>query len=186
MTRKASSPNGITEPVAGKKLLTVEQPKPSFEKRKTGCHSIYWWSIKVACGAILIASLFIGVLYELSPWFSSPRVFAQMLVIVGGLSAIFHYLHIKSFNSKFERPDTLVTEQGLFKYVRHPMYLSDCLTYSGLFLLFPTIPTAMVLVVGVVALLKQSKIEDRYLAARFDQQFSGWRKRSKLIVPFLY
>jgi protein-S-isoprenylcysteine O-methyltransferase Ste14 len=184
MTRKASSSSATTEPTESEELATDK--KPSINKKLTGCHSIVWWSIKVACGAILIACLFICTLYDLGPWFSSSRLFPQALVIVGGLSAIFHYLRLKSVNSKFERPDTLVTEIGLFRYVRHPMYLSDCLTYSGLFLLFPTMPTAIVLVIGILALVQQSKVEDRYLAARFEQQFTDWRQRSKLIIPFIY
>jgi protein-S-isoprenylcysteine O-methyltransferase Ste14 len=66
------------------------------------------------------------------------------------------------------------------------MYLSDCIICSGLFLLFPTIPTTFVLAMGVVALVRQSKEEDSYLAERFRQQFTDWHKQTKLIFPLVY
>jgi protein-S-isoprenylcysteine O-methyltransferase Ste14 len=208
MTKRASSQNGSTEPsvVSNKKLSAASNKQPSAAssdkqpsaassdkqsfvrraKQNRTCHAIFWWSLKVSCGTILIAALFIGVLYELNPWFVASRTLAQALVVIGGASAIFHYLRLKSLNKRFERPDALETEHGLYRRVRHPMYFSDCLTYIGLFLLFPTIATAIVLGLGVVSLVQQSKVEDRYLAERFGQQFSDWRDRSKLIVPFIY
>jgi protein-S-isoprenylcysteine O-methyltransferase Ste14 len=66
------------------------------------------------------------------------------------------------------------------------MYLSDGLICTGLFLLFPTVPTAMILAAGIVALVRQSREEDRYLSERFKQQFTDWRKHTKLIVPLVY
>jgi protein-S-isoprenylcysteine O-methyltransferase Ste14 len=166
------------EPLADKVSLADKEPE--------GCHSIFCWSVKVCCCTILIASLFICTLYELQPWFVPPRLLAQTFIVVGGLSAVFHYLKLESYSCRFAQPDTLVMDQGLYRYIRHPMYLSDCLICSGLFLLFPTIPTTMVLVMGVVALIRQSKEEDRYLAERFKQQFIDWRNHTKLIIPFVY
>jgi protein-S-isoprenylcysteine O-methyltransferase Ste14 len=165
-------------PLADKIPLAVNKPH--------GCHSIFCWSVKVCCGTILIASLFICTLYELQPWFVPPRLLAQTLVIIGGLSAVFHYRKLDSFSCRFAQPDTLVTDQGLYRYIRHPMYLSDCLICTGLFLLFPTVPTAMILAAGIVALVRQSKEEDRYLSERFKQQFTDWRTHTKLIVPLVY
>ena len=207
MTKRASSQNGSTEPlvVSNKEPSAASNKQPSAASNKQpsaassdkqpfsprakqhrACHAIFWWSLKVSCGTILIAALFIGVLYELNPWFVASRTLAQALVVIGGASAIVHYLRLKSLNKRFERPDVLETEYGLYTRVRHPMYFSDCLSYIGLFLLFPTIATAIVLGLGVVSLVKQSKVEDRFLAERFGQQFCDWRERSKLIVPFIY
>jgi protein-S-isoprenylcysteine O-methyltransferase Ste14 len=44
----------------------------------------------------------------------------------------------------------------------------------------------MILAAGIVALVRQSKEEDRYLSERFKQQFTDWRTHTKLIVPLVY
>ncbi|MFT6407016.1 MAG: protein-S-isoprenylcysteine O-methyltransferase Ste14 [Arenicella sp.] len=182
MIKPGSSQSDFTEPSSS----NAKQFSANPPKQDSVCHGIFWWSLKFSCGTILVAGLFIGVLYQLDPWFVVSRGIGQALVIIGSASAIFHYLRLKSLNKRFEQPDILETEYGLFRYVRHPMYLSDCLLYIGLFLLFPTIPTVIVLGLGIVALVRQSKVEDKYLAERFAEPFSQWHEHSKLIIPFVY
>lgn len=174
------------ELLADDKESLADVQRPLDYEQPQGCHSIFCWSVKVCCGTILIASLFICTLYELQPWFAPQLSLAKALIIVGGLSAIFHYRKLEAYSCKFAQPDTLVTDRGLYRFIRHPMYFSDSLMCIGLFLLFPTIPTAFVLAVATVALIRQSKEEDRYLAQRFNQQFTGWYKRTKLIIPLVY
>ena len=152
----------------------------------SGGHHVLWWSVKVACGAMLIVSLFFGFIYNLDSWFESPTRLSQFLVIIGGLSAIYHYLQLKSLNQNIEKPKVMETRYGLYKLVRHPMYLSDVVSYTGLYLLFPTGLTLAVLMFGLIALVQQSKAEDRFLAENFSDQFKTWEKRSKLLIPFVY
>jgi len=149
-------------------------------------HAVFWWAIKVTAGAIIIAGLFIAYIYHLQPWFSVPRLFAQSLVLIGGIGAIYHYLKLRSDNRNVQTPEHLVTNVGLYRFVRHPMYLCDIVAYSGLFLLHPSMLIALVLIVGYVALVQQARVEDQYLSQRFDSEFSRWEKRSKLLIPFVY
>ena len=65
------------------------------------------------------------------------------------------------------------------------MYLFDAIASLGLFLLFPSTETSPVLMLGLVAVVQQSKFEDRYLERRFTDEFDSWKKRSKLILPFI-
>ena len=160
--------------------------EPLGNQKPQGCHSIFCWSVKVCCGTVLIASSFICTLYGLQPWFTPPLFLAQTLIVVGGLSGLFHYRKLESFSCRFAQPDILVTDQALYRFIRHPMYFSDSFVCMGLFLLFPTIPSVFVLALGTVALIRQSKEEDRYLAQRFNQEFTRWKKRTKLIIPFIY
>jgi len=163
-------------------LLKSERSKPDYLE----CHAVFWWSVKVAAGAIIIGGLFIGYIYELRPWFSVPRLFAQSLVLLGALSAIYHYLILRSINRNIEQPQRIETKRGLYGVTRHPMYLSDFIAYAGLFLLFPNLPAFVVLMVAYVALIQQSRVEDTYLRQRFDDEFAEWEKRSKMLLPFVY
>lgn len=151
-----------------------------------GDHQLFWWWFKVACGAVLIATLVLSSIYNLTPWFDSPTRLSQSLVVIGGLSAIYHYLQLKSVNLNVQQPEVLETRYGLYRFVRHPMYLSDGVSYTGLFLLFPTMATAGVLLFGLLALIRQSKVEDQYLADHFADQFQQWKEQSKMFVPWVY
>ncbi len=149
-------------------------------------HSLFWWSLKIGCAATLISALFLKVIYQLTPWFSAPVILAQALVFVGAASTLWHYRQLKRSSNNIEQPAALVQRPGLFKLIRHPMYLSDMLVSSGLFLLFPTVPTIVVLAVGLFALVRQSQVEDQYMQQRFDAEFQEWQGKTKLILPFIY
>ena len=149
-------------------------------------HSLVWWSIKVACGALLITNAFVVVLYGLDTTFESPRLFAQLMVIGGGVCSIYHYLKLKAQNSDIQTPQRLETKAGLYSFIRHPMYLGDILIYSGLALLYPTLFSIPVKHISIVALCKQADVEDQYLTCRFTEQFPEWRTHSYRLIPYIY
>lgn len=159
---------------------SVPEPQTSF------CHSVVWWAIKVACGALLITNAFVVALYGLDAMFETPRLLAQLMVIGGGLCSIYHYLKLKAKNSDIQTPQRLETKAGLYRLIRHPMYLSDIVIYSGLTLLYPTLFSLPVLAISLVALCKQADVEDRYLASRFTEQYPEWRTRSYRLIPYIY
>jgi len=148
-------------------------------------HSMFWWSLKVFCGTTLIAALFLKVIYELPSWFAFPTMIAQLLVLVGAGSTLWHYSKLKSSTSDISQPSRLVVRPGLFSLVRHPMYLSDVLVSTGLFLLFPTIPTLLVLGLGWFGIVRQAQVEDGYMLQLFGEEFTAWQKDTKLIFPYI-
>lgn len=149
-------------------------------------HSLVWWAIKVACGALLISNAFLVALYGLEAMIETPRLLAQLMVISGGLCSIYHYLQLKAMNRDIQTPQRLETKAGLYRLVRHPMYLSDVAIYTGLTILYPTPFSLLLLIISIVALFKQADVEDRYLASRFSEQFSEWRSRSHKLIPYIY
>jgi len=156
------------------------------DSKQLPVHSILWWSIKVACGTALIASLFLMFIYDFGVLFRVPMLFAQSLVIVGGFTSLWHYQILKESNNNIAHPNKMVSNKGLFRYVRHPMYLADAIAYTGLFLIAPNPITTVVLLLAYFALFRQSTVEDGVLAETFGSQFSEWRNKSKLILPFVY
>ena len=145
----------------------------------------FWWRIKVAAGAALIALLcshfllgFPQVLLDV------PRWLAQAVVLTGGAITLWHH-RILVRGTGGESPGELVAVGGLYRLIRHPMYLGDCLLYMGMGLLVPNLVSALLVAIGCAALIAQAKAEDRYLAARFGESFSSWQQRSGLLLPGL-
>lgn len=149
-------------------------------------HPIFWWVIKVVCGATLIASLFLMVIYQLPVLFKIPVIAAQAMVIVGASISLWHYWLLKKGSDNMSVPKALMSEQGLFPWIRHPMYLADMIAYTGLFLLMPNALTAIILLIAYIALFRQAQAEDSYMASRFESKFQTWRSSSKLIFPYIY
>ena len=138
------------------------------------------------CGIALISALLVKAVYQLVPWFEFPILGAQLLVFTGAGISLWHYLELKRSTSDISKPSCLIRESALYRFVRHPMYLGDMVAYTGLFLLFPTFLSALILSLGLVSLVRQSQIEDAHLALLFGAEYKQWKAATKLIVPSIY
>ncbi len=160
-------------------------------------HSIVWWALKNV-GALLLIALMAAPLmphvFDFSPlhftvfkvlelpmWLS--RHIGQALVLTGALSSVFHYYVLKRSNPKLAYPDELTQTVGLFTRVRHPMYASDLVMVTGFWLMAPFIISVPILIVVYVALIKQARIEDAFMAQRYPKQHAQWKERSGLLLP---
>ncbi len=138
-----------------------------------------WWRVKVACGALLIINLVVHFLGPAGAE-SVPRLLAQTVAIGGGVITIFHHFLIRRARRTRPAP-ALVTQGGLFNWIRHPMYTGDLLLYTGLTLLAPTAVSAALLALGILALYKQARVEDAHLLALHGDAFRDWQARTRLL-----
>jgi protein-S-isoprenylcysteine O-methyltransferase Ste14 len=147
-----------------------------------------WWITKVACGLLLVGH-FIAVatgLYSPHSLAVIPVRIAQTFVIVGAVLTIAHYILLKSVIGILSPPAHLVTSRGLFRLVRHPMYLGDLILYAGL-AMFTCDPFSLaLLVVGNIAIVGQCGFEDRMLRETFGDKFDAWKRQTRLLIPRLF
>lgn len=147
-------------------------------------HNTFWWKIKVVCGLLLILGVFDRYIFHLTgQLFSMAPIIPQCMVVLGGAISLTHYFFIKKQNSDISRPSALITRPGFFPWVRHPMYLGDMILYLGLYLLSPGYGTSVALVLSLVALYRQARVEDDYLLALFGGEFTDWVHRTGRVVP---
>jgi steroid 5-alpha reductase family enzyme len=76
---------------------------------------------------------------------------------------------------------------GLFRLCRHPNYLGDLLSFSGLALIVGrwiagAIPAIMLLgfIFGNIPML------DAHLAERYGAEFAAYARRTRKLIPFVY
>ncbi len=149
-------------------------------------HSTTWWYIKVICGFLLIYGIFDRYIFHyLDLWFTLPTIISQALVITGGGITIYHYYLLKKQNPGLSEPATLVHQDGLFRFIRHPMYFGDMILYLGLLTFSANAVTLFLLILGYLGLFKQAQVEDDYLKSRFGKQFSAWGQKTNLLIPFI-
>lgn len=147
-------------------------------------HSVLWWNVKVLCGAALIGLMVERYALGLLPALGAPLVLpGQILVGVGGAVFVMHYLINRARTRVISAPEALVTDGGLYRYIRHPMYLADAIMYFGFLLLAPNYLGFGIYLLALVALYRQAREEDRFIATRFPENHARWREMTGLFTP---
>lgn len=72
---------------------------------------------------------------------------------------------------------TELVEHGLFGISRNPIFLSMRFELLGLFLVFPTAPTLVLLFCGEILMQVQVRLEEQHLAALHGQKYLDYRGR---------
>ncbi len=90
-----------------------------------------------------------------------------------------------SENLAFENTVRLVRD-GLFKYVRHPMYSSLLLLSWGALLKHLTIHGIIAVLITTAFLVATAKMEERENIAFFGSSYEEYSKGTKMFIPFLY
>jgi protein-S-isoprenylcysteine O-methyltransferase Ste14 len=145
-----------------------------------------WWLLKVICGLLLVTNQVFSMKGGVLPYsFALPLLLSQLLVFIGGGLFLIHFYLLKRVNRRFDRPAQLITEKGLFPWIRHPMYFGEMMLDIGLasFALHPV--SVAVLLLALTALYKQALHEDRYLSRHFGDDFLEWEAHTWLVIPFV-
>ena len=107
---------------------------------------------------------------------------AGILVIVGRLQ-------LGKFGSGeliTEKDHKLYTE-GLYKYVRNPMYSGALIAVIGFGLVFRSIITLLLVSIFYFIVFKMRiDEEERLLYKVFGEEFTNYKKKSKKLIPFIY
>ena len=153
---------------------------------KCGCILSPWWVVKVLAGLSLVAQLGLDVWWNWGTLFESSQWAAQLTVGLGFVLVCWHYVLLKGSTRDISRPQSLVTQGGLYGLVRHPMYLGDLVVILGLGLMVPTVFSVLVVGLSWVALLRLSRFEDNLMAHRFPDQFEAYSQSTRRVIPFLH
>lgn len=148
------------------------------------CRPTPSWCTKVGLGLALIAHF---ILLSLAPA-SLPAVYLMpypafvALVLGGGAVTLGHYVLLER-RLRDREASGPITDRGLFRWIRHPMYAGDALLYLA-FALYPLSPvSAVIYPVAVVALWRQSRNEDQQLAREYPAEHERWCRRAGLWWP---
>jgi protein-S-isoprenylcysteine O-methyltransferase Ste14 len=109
------------------------------------------------------------------------------------LSACFLVIAARAQIGKFgsgelitEKDHKLYTE-GIYKYIRNPMYSGSLIGVFGFGLVFRSIITLLfVSIVYFIVFKMRIDEEERLLYESFGEEFTEYKKRSKKLIPFIY
>ena len=82
--------------------------------------------------------------------------------------------------------DHELVRSGMYKIIRHPIYLSMIALMLGTGFLRSSLPVlAVASVLSVIGTEIRVRVEDRLLASRFGEQFTAYQKRVPAYIPFV-
>lgn len=137
-------------------------------------------------------SIFLLVLLNQGAWLQNPLSLAQILswlfllasiaVVIAGFQALVKFG--RPADGNFEKTTRLV-DQGIYRYIRHPMYASLLYLGIGAFLKGMRTATAALLAVNLAACWITARIEEGEMKRKFGPAYAEYMKRTKRFVPFI-
>jgi len=79
-----------------------------------------------------------------------------------------------------------VVRKGVFRFVRHPIYLSEILLYLGLLLLNISLVAALVWIIAILFLHYISRYEERLLLVRFGKEYEQYMRDVPMWIPRIW
>lgn len=156
------------------------------------CHGFYRF---FAFEAILIIIL-LNIPFWIKKAFSPVQIVSWLLLIFSIIFVVqgIYWLRKKGGSSQradspetfaFENTASLVTE-GIYKYIRHPMYSSLLLLAWGAYLKRITIAGTFAVIVATAALIVTAKMDERECLLTFGSAYTDYMKQSKMFIPYLF
>jgi protein-S-isoprenylcysteine O-methyltransferase Ste14 len=118
-----------------------------------------------------------------------------ILLIVGGIIRMKARLHLKKkagFESlvgtsklKVVKEHHLVKD-GLYKHVRHPLYLGEILRNLGFVIIFSSVYGTLIVLLASTFLFFRMDIEEKMLISVFGQEYREYKTRTKRLIPHIY
>jgi len=132
------------------------------------------------------------ILVNSEAWF--VNVASPLQVVSFAALAISIYLALAGFSTlrrlgrpqgHFECTTELVTD-GVFRFIRHPMYASLLFFAAGAYLKRPLSPPAIVVfVIAVAAIFLTAKAEEKDLVAAFGPRYLDYMRKTARFIPFV-
>jgi protein-S-isoprenylcysteine O-methyltransferase Ste14 len=143
------------------------------------------WILKISLQLAHIAVVMLGSLRLIGgePWIEIAPLWVAIAVPLPVLSNLWHYRLLKRAGGNVAQPTRLVTSGGLYRFLRHPMYLGDVLT---VILLSLACLNGLVLATAcctIGAILWLARVEDRTLRQQFEAGDQVWFQRTGLLLP---
>jgi protein-S-isoprenylcysteine O-methyltransferase Ste14 len=136
-------------------------------------------------------SVFILFLMNYSLWFADPfsalHLVSWFFLIFSIYPVVAGFLLLKRAgkpDNNFENTSILV-ESGIYKYIRHPLYLSVFMLGTGIMLKDPGTVQLFLGGVNTISLFLTALIEEKEMILKFGDLYKDYMKHTRMFVPFI-
>jgi protein-S-isoprenylcysteine O-methyltransferase Ste14 len=114
----------------------------------------------------------------------SLEMISTVLILVGTAGAVIALYQLGRSFSVMAETRQLVTS-GPYRFVRHPLYLTEGIAVIGLFIQFASVWTALLVAVQVVSQLRRMHNEETLLTASF-LEYAAYSRNTARLIPGIY
>lgn len=82
--------------------------------------------------------------------------------------------------------DHQLITNGMFKYVRHPLYIGRIMLSFGIPMIFSSFYGLILIAIGVLFIFPRIQIEEEMLLKKFGDAYKNYQKTTKKLIPFIY
>lgn len=155
---------------------------PSLRQpRSHGFYRFFAWEIIL--GSFLL---------NLRGWFANPFAWYQIIswiLLIASLIPIIYGVCLLRRAGKptdaLEVTTQLVT-QGIYHYIRHPLYASLLYLAWGIFFKSPSLLDGCIAVVATAFLYATARADENECLVRFGVEYIGYMKKTKMFIPFVF
>ena len=137
-------------------------------------------------------SIFIIVLLNYQEWFKDPfsviQIISWILLIISAILPIWGFLLLyKKGKPKEQLENTSrLVKTGLYKYIRHPLYLSLLVGGFGALLKDPGYVQIVLAVINTIALILTARVEEKEMLNKFGSEYADYIKKTKMFFPYIF
>jgi protein-S-isoprenylcysteine O-methyltransferase Ste14 len=84
------------------------------------------------------------------------------------------------------QPNHQLVQNGIYTWIRHPLYLSLLLIPTGIALVFASLLAAPILILAVAFVSDRMRREDCLLASHFGPEFEAYCSRTRRLIPLVF
>ncbi len=82
--------------------------------------------------------------------------------------------------------DHQLLRDGIYKHIRHPLYLGEILRNLGIAVLVSSFYGVLIIGLSSFFLLIRIEIEEKMLISAFGKYYKEYKKKTAKLVPYLY
>ncbi|MEO7309458.1 MAG: isoprenylcysteine carboxylmethyltransferase family protein [Chitinophagaceae bacterium] len=97
----------------------------------------------------------------------------------------YHLLHLLGLDTLIKKNNTQGLKiNGLYSWIRHPLYLGTFMFITGLFFSFPLLSNLLSILAIMGYTLTAIPLEEKKLLAEFGEQYLDYKRKVPMILPF--
>ncbi|MFX1420511.1 MAG: methyltransferase family protein [Promethearchaeota archaeon] len=163
------------------------------EKRASKIYDILILSMLLTSPFFLIGAFFENkfLISQIFPFWDNIIIsyLGFILYLTGALLILVSRAQIGRFGTaelSTEEDHQLIT-QGVYNYIRNPMYSGGLIATIGFCLVFRCIITLIIMFIYTFLIYRMRIIEEeRILGEKFGKEFEEYKNRTKKLIPFIY
>lgn len=79
-----------------------------------------------------------------------------------------------------------LVKDGLYKYIRHPLYLGEILRNRWFVLIFSSVYGTLIVLLASIFLLFRIELEEKMLIVVFGEEYEEYKRKTNRIIPYIY